>query len=305
MLEIEKHDVESNEEDRAPLVSAPDVVKPDRADDAPNDNNPPTKTAPPGTLTAMGLRVLILLAVQNCSKNLLLRYVMKEKPGFLTSAAVIGVEGIKLVLSTLYILFVDRRPISSIYTFLRDDHRNSMLLAIPAAAYSFQMSMEYVALANLDAAVFSVLVQTKLLATASFAVVILRRTIRKAQLISLVLLTVGVMLCNMMKTANDGEDDAITAAESFKGITATLGIALSSGFASVYTEKVIKAQRNNNVARQNYSLAYMQFQLAAVSLVILGFYASMKDFAAISKNVSIKCWKDLFGSLLFVSVIDT
>lgn len=41
-------------------------------------------------ITAMGLKVLVLLAVQNSSKNLLMRFVMKEKPQFLTSAAVIG-----------------------------------------------------------------------------------------------------------------------------------------------------------------------------------------------------------------------
>jgi hypothetical protein len=41
-------------------------------------------------ITSMGLKVLILLAVQNSSKNLLMRFVMKEKPQFLTSAAVIG-----------------------------------------------------------------------------------------------------------------------------------------------------------------------------------------------------------------------
>ena len=145
----------------------------------------------------MGVKVLVLLAVQNCSKNLLMRYVMKYKPNFLTSAAVIGVEVLKLVFSTAYILFVDRKPLSSIVTFMKEDHRNSILLAVPAAAYSLQMSLEYIALANIDAAVFSVLVQSKLLATASFAVVILRKKIKKVQLISLILLTAGVMLCNM------------------------------------------------------------------------------------------------------------
>lgn len=44
----------------------------------------------PQGVTSMGLKVLALLAVQNSSKNLLLRFVMKEKPKFLTSAAVIG-----------------------------------------------------------------------------------------------------------------------------------------------------------------------------------------------------------------------
>jgi solute carrier family 35 (UDP-sugar transporter), member A1/2/3 len=247
---------------------------------ASDESNPP-----PGTITPMGLKVLVLLAVQNCSKNLLMRFIMKDKPKFLTSVAVIGVELIKLILSVLYILLIDKRSISTIVTFMKDDHKNSMLLAVPAAAYSFQMSMEYVALANIDAAVFSVLVQTKLLATASFAVIIMRKKIRKAQVISLVLLTVGVMLCNMKDIGGgnnvDENEAAKKYAEAIKGITATLGIALSSGFASVYTEKVIKAQRNRVVASQNYSLAYMQFQLAIVSLVILVFYAGLKDFETI------------------------
>eukprot|EP00978_Attheya_sp_CCMP212_P007284 scaffold16947_cov43-Attheya_sp.AAC.1 len=239
----------------------------------------PANTVPAGTITAMGFKVLVLLAVQNCSKNLLMRWVMKEKPNFLTSAAVIGVELLKLVFSTSYILFVDKRSIGSIVQFMKDDHRNSILLAVPAAAYSLQMSLEYVALENIDASVFSVLVQTKLLATASFAVFLMGKTIKKVQVISLVLLTAGVMLCNMKN------QNVVLSEEEEKGrmtgMMATLGIALSSGFASVYTEKVIKAQRNNNVARQNYSLAYMQVQLALVSLVIIGLYACIKDYDAI------------------------
>lgn len=235
----------------------------------------------------MGLKVLVLLAVQNCSKNLLMRYVMKSKPNFLTSAAVIGVELLKLVFSTAYILFVDRKPLSSIVTFLREDHRNSVLLAVPAAAYSLQMSLEYIALANIDAAVFSVLVQSKLLATATFAVVLLRKKIKKVQLISLILLTAGVMLCNLKdfgKSSGNAEEDEAARKDQMKGVMATLGIALSSGFASVYTEKVIKARRDPNVTRKNYSLAYMQVQLAVVSLIIIGAWAIFKDFETIVTN---------------------
>ena len=50
----------------------------------------------------------------------------------------------------------------------------------------------------------------------------------------------------------------------------SIGIALSSGFASVYTEKVIKAQRSKSVTRQTYSLAYLQVQLATASMIIIG-----------------------------------
>ena len=61
--------------------------------------NEVSEKADTGGISAMGLKVLILLAVQNSSKNLLMRWVMKEKPKFLTSAAVIGSECTKLSLS--------------------------------------------------------------------------------------------------------------------------------------------------------------------------------------------------------------
>jgi UDP-sugar transporter A1/2/3 len=237
-------------------------------------------TSATAVVTSTGLNVLILLAVQNCSKNLLLRYVMQDQPQFLTSAAVIGVEAIKLVLCVAYILFVDKQPFFSIITFLLEDWKNSLLLGVPAAAYSLQMSLEYVALANLNAAMFSVLVQCKLLFTATFATLVLGKQLRFIQVLSLVLLTTGVMLCNLQKLLNTG-DTADEPGNAIKGITATLGIALSSGFASVYTEKVIKAQRAPQKERQSYSLAYMQVQLALVSLIIIGAYAMVMDFKAI------------------------
>jgi solute carrier family 35 (UDP-sugar transporter), member A1/2/3 len=64
------------------------------------------------------------------------------------------------------------------------------------------------------------------------------------------------------------------------GIAATLGIALSSGFASVYTEKVIKAQRRPDKVK-DHGLAYTQVQLALMSLFSIGLYAVFRDWSAI------------------------
>jgi len=93
------------------------------------------------------------------------------------------------------------------------------------------------------------------------------------------------MLCNLSKMVNssgqDGEDTYMDA-QMVKGITATLGIALSSGFASVYTEKVIKGHKKNlseNAAPP--SLAYTQVQLALMSLIAIGAYAMVMDFNVI------------------------
>jgi hypothetical protein len=66
-----------------------DVTRSAMADTDAETEAEPQKERTTG-ITAMGLKVLVLLAVQNSSKNLLMRYVMKEKPKFLTSAAVIG-----------------------------------------------------------------------------------------------------------------------------------------------------------------------------------------------------------------------
>jgi UDP-sugar transporter A1/2/3 len=248
-----------------------------------------SKTSASSVVSRTGLLVLILLAVQNCSKNLLMRYVMKDRPKFLTSAAVLGSEFIKLSLSVGYILLIDGKSVRSITQFLQEDQRNTVLLTVPASAYNLQMSLEYVALANLNAAVFSVLVQTKLLFTATFAAIVLRTKLKYIQVISLVLLTSGVMLCNL-SNAKDGSSTSSTSVETIKGVTATLGIALSSGFASVYTEKVIKAQGSAAGKRpvqsdgSEYGLAYTQVQLSLMSLVTIGVYACMMDFAQIMEK---------------------
>mmetsp|Transcript_12540 Transcript_12540/g.26706 ORF Transcript_12540/g.26706 Transcript_12540/m.26706 type:complete len:422 (+) Transcript_12540:264-1529(+) len=249
-------------------------------------------------ITATGLKVLILLAIQNSSKNLLLRFVMKEHPKFLKSAAIIGVETVKLVLSLLYIILVDRKPAMSAVTFIRQDKKNTILMAVPATLYSIQMFLEYVALGNIDAAVFSVLVQTKLLATAGCAVFILGKRIKKVQLISLILLTIGVMLCNMKNYGTDADQDS-AGGDTRKGILATLGISSCSGFAGVYTEKVIKAKRNINSGsnsqlptqqpqvqspKYQYGLAYTQVQLAFVSLVIMGFFCMSTELDVIMEK---------------------
>lgn len=154
----------------------------------------------------------------------------------------------------MYIVFVEKRPPGSVVQFFRDDHKNTMLVAVPASAYNLQTSLEYIALANLDAAMFSVLVQTKLLFTATFAYFVLRKKLKYIQVISLVLLTVGVMLCNMRFNTKGIQDEK----DIFKGICATLGIAVSSGFASVYTEKVIKAHRATSPVSGAYSLGRLK-----------------------------------------------
>lgn len=262
---------------------------------------PPDQAKQP-TISKTGLQILVLLALQNCGKNILMRFVMKEQPQFLHSTAVIVVELLKLAFAIIYIQFyenpsrakspddeeqssikgedesspdsiVQHNALASVYKFIQDDWVNTKLLIVPAAAYSMQMSMEYIAFANIDASTFSVLVQAKMLTTAFFFWVVLKKKLVKRQIMSLVVLTMGVMLCSM-KSNGETSSNSTESGKMIVGVMATFGIAISSGFASVYTEKVIKSKRKNQAQK---SLAHMQAQLAIVSLVILGLYTLIKD----------------------------
>lgn len=225
---------------------------------------------------------------------------MQAKPDILYSAAVMSCETTKLVLSVLYIIFVDGGSFDTIRTFIMLDYKNMLLLTVPATVYNVQQTLEYVALKNLDASIFSVLVQTKLLATAIFAVVLMGRKLSRAQTISLALLTSGVMMCNMKGKGGDPNDKYYN--NSSAGIFATLGIALSSGFASVYTEKVIKVRGNSDI-RSKYSLAYIQVQMASASLIIIILWAVVVDFGEISRHGLFKGFSPAAALSVFNSAI--
>mmetsp|Transcript_4133 Transcript_4133/g.13589 ORF Transcript_4133/g.13589 Transcript_4133/m.13589 type:complete len:410 (+) Transcript_4133:120-1349(+) len=198
-------------------------------------------------LTRTALLVLGFLALQNCVKNIVMRAAVRGEAQFLYSAAVIATEALKCVASAAWVLAIDGGSLTSIVTFLAREWKRTVLLAVPAAIYNFQKTLEYVALSNLNAAVFAVLVQTKLFTTAICAVALMSKSLRKAQVISLILLTVGCVLAQLdggQAKKCDGDEAASTVEDTgnkFIGVVATLLISFSSGFASVYTEKVIKA----------------------------------------------------------------
>ena len=125
---------------------------------------------------------------------------------------------------------------------------------------------------------FSVIVQIKLLTTALFSWLVLGKRLRPIQLIALVLLMVGVILAQM----KDGQSNHLAlSSESSLGVLATLAIATLSGFAAVYTERVLKhAQLHAHSIAQDV-LPYMQIQMALASLLIIGAFAIVADFEMI------------------------
>ena len=160
---------------------------------------------------------LLLLVGQNTSKTLLLRAAVGSKPKFLYSAAVLATEGLKATLSTIWVLS-SGGSFATIIHFMRTEWRNFLRVMVPAGIYNCQQMLEFVALSKLEAPVFSVIVQTKLLTTALFSAILLGKRLKQQQMIALVLLMVGVILAQMkggQKKLLDITPDAFVGAPAY------------------------------------------------------------------------------------------
>eukprot|EP00294_Goniomonas_avonlea_P009330 CAMPEP_0114573880 /NCGR_PEP_ID=MMETSP0114-20121206/19100_1 /TAXON_ID=31324 /ORGANISM="Goniomonas sp, Strain m" /LENGTH=228 /DNA_ID=CAMNT_0001761265 /DNA_START=224 /DNA_END=911 /DNA_ORIENTATION=+ len=96
-------------------------------------------------------------------------------------------------------------------------------------------------LQNLDAATFQILSQLKIVFTAVFSVVFLRRHLHLAQWCSLGLLTIGAALLNLPECPEFGiEPGDGSMAQRLTGLSCVVVLCVLSGFAGIYTEKHLK-----------------------------------------------------------------
>ncbi|KAF8077871.1 nucleotide-sugar transporter-domain-containing protein [Lyophyllum atratum] len=110
-------------------------------------------------------------------------------------------------------------------------------LSIPAILYVVQNNLQYVAASNLDAATFQVTYQMKILTTAAFSVLLLRRKLSPSQWIALLFLAIGVGIVQIQAGEARSLPTVVTATvdvhimNRLKGFMAlTSGCATSSSF---------------------------------------------------------------------------
>lgn len=187
----------------------------------------------------------------------------EQGPRYLASTAVLLVEAIKLVVSLIFATYDIRRshPSSSLSNTVLLLRRSifapdSWKLILPAALYTLQNSLVYVAISNLDAVTFQVTYQLKILTTVLFSILLLGTSISSRQWAALVLLTFGVALVQVAgPLGNEGWRDRLTsliqgdlllqaleapASGAVKGLLAVLSAAVISGLTCVYFEKLVK-----------------------------------------------------------------
>lgn len=87
---------------------------------------------------------------------------------------------------------------------------------------------------------FQVTYQLKILTTAFFAVVVLKRQLKKWQWLALVILAAGVAIVQLSSTEKAHVKSHLPEQSKIIGFSAALAACFLSGFAGIYFEKVLK-----------------------------------------------------------------
>ena len=219
---------------------------------------------------------------------------------YLASSAVVCDEALKIAVCLMILWRQAWQENESFSSYLRREvfqhPRELCKMAVVAGLYTVQKNMLYLAVSNLDAAVFQVTYQFKNLTTAIFSCIMLGRTFSSQQLMGLLLLTAGVALVQVDQTNEAGSGEEKHADQHTQvylhGIVAVLTACCTSGFAGVYLESVLKGGQVSVFAKN--------LQLSAWALIFATLFGVSKDWATIQENGFFYGYTPLVGCVIIL-----
>jgi UDP-sugar transporter A1/2/3 len=131
---------------------------------------------------------------------------------------------------------------------------------ILALIYGAMNILSFVSLRNISAGMFTIFAQCKILTTATFSSIVLRRQYSWTKWRALISLMLGVLLFSEPIWGNPEKRKMADGANVFLGTVAVLTEVTLSGFASIYFEKVVKTDPLQlNIWERNFQLALGSF----------------------------------------------
>ena len=219
---------------------------------------------------------LIALILQNAGLAIIMRYSLifpSAEGKYMTSTAVLAAEALKLLIASLACFLFDANgSVDKFQNVIKFEGGGLMdwgRLAVPSVLYTVQNSLQYTAMSMLSAPVFQVCYQMKIITTALFSVLLLNRHITPLQWGSVSALAMGVALVQISQQS--GGDDGKSS--SFLGLIAVAVGCMTSGFAGVYFEMVLKSSRA--------SIWVRNIQLAFIGIFMAGCGCLIKDYDGI------------------------
>nr|AKN21637.1 slc35a-1 [Schmidtea mediterranea] len=189
---------------------------------------------------------LVLLIFQTTALVLIMRYSRMESgtsKKYISSTAVFMAEIIKLFTCISIICFQNQFKFKDTFNIIKSEivgnYEDTLKLSVPSALYTIQNNLLYIALSNLDAATYQVTYQLKILTTAVFSVLLLNKKLKSFQWCSLVILMLGVSFVQWPSNSKRGNINLSFSGQMI-GLLSVLMACVSSGFAGVYFEKILK-----------------------------------------------------------------
>ncbi|KAG1805395.1 nucleotide-sugar transporter-domain-containing protein [Suillus variegatus] len=228
---------------------------------------------------------LITLAVQNTTLSIVMHYSRVTTPPHLShspAAAVLLCEILKgsmsfvIALGFMQLLFLWSAPFRQVCSEIFSP--NCWKLSISAALYVMQNSLQFVAIINLPVVSFQVAYQMKILTTAAFSVVLLRKTLTSTKWLSLFFSAIGVGIVQVQMTASNSctweirvgsahDAASLHIISPLKGFGAVTSAYFTSSLAGVYFEMVLKNFKADLWVR---NVQFLLFSLPPAFLPIRG-----------------------------------
>ena len=148
--------------------------------------------------------------------------------------------------------------------------RRSGKMFVLALIYGAMNILSYVSLHNIGAGMFTIFAQCKIMSTALFSSIILRRQYSWVRWRALVSLMFGVLLFTQPIWSESSNNSSTTNIQgnAFIGIAAVVTEVSLSGFASIYFEKVIKTDKEQmGIWERNFQLAFCSMPVYLVFIV--------------------------------------
>ena len=167
-------------------------------------------------------------------------------------------------------------------------------LAIPAILYVVQNNLQYVAASNLNAATFQVTCQIKILTTAAFSVLLLRKHLTPTKWLALFFLAVGVGIVQIQSGDSHAKHDAdMSTMDPLLGFFTVIAACFTSGLAGVYFEMVLKNSQADLWVRN------IQLSLFSLLPAILPALLETQSFpSGLFRNFGLWAWATVLTQVL-------
>lgn len=208
--------------------------------------------------------------------------------GYAISTAVVCAEAAKLVSSV--VLASREMPIASVLSSVFTIE--ALAMAVPAVLYALQNNLQYWAANMLDAPVYQVLYQVKIVTTAVCSVIMLGKHLAFMQWAALLLCLLGTSAVHLSALRSEGTDDNSSHGMPVAGLVAVLTACVTSALASVYTEKILK--------KKSESLWVRNYQLAVFCLASACIGCTVKDGAAIQSHGFFHGYSPVVWAVIFL-----